>query len=96
VKKKKPLPVRKVKCATCPYREGGYVEVQDLLSERALKEGTPICHSTGGPQAVVPNNLPSAACRGARDLQLQFFCAIGFLSEPTDAAWAAKAKELRL
>jgi hypothetical protein len=38
----------------------------------------------------------SHACRGARDLQLALFAGIGFISEATDAAWAAKAKELGL
>jgi hypothetical protein len=35
-------------------------------------------------------------CRGARDKQLWLFAAMGFISEPTDAAWEAKCKELGL
>ena len=92
----KKLPVCKVMCKTCPYREGGYTCVQDLLTQRALNQGSPICHSTGGKDAVVPNTLPPAVCRGARDLQLKVMCAFGFLSEPTDAEWNRKAKELGL
>ncbi len=89
------LPVRKTKCATCPFRPEGWTHVRPLLEKRALTEATPICHSTG--KALTRHNgekLKAHACRGARDLQLEFFHGIGFLPEPTDEAWAAKLAEI--
>ncbi len=92
-----PLPVRKKHCTTCPFRDDGrgWSHVHDLLAQRALTEATPICHSTG--KALVRHNgerLKAHACRGARDLQLRFFHAIGFLSSPTDEAWSQKLAEI--
>lgn len=72
--------------------------MRGLLSERALNEATPVCHQSG-PTALKRGKAwlrTSHACRGARDLQLALFAGIGFISEATDAAWAAKAKELGL
>lgn len=91
--------VMKAKCATCPFRSDGkgYTEVADLLSNRALKTATPICHSTGSSNVTPKSKKVSKlnlACRGARDLQLQYFAAIGFIEEPTDEAWRKKAKEM--
>lgn len=89
---------RKTRCATCPFRRKGWTEVREFLSMRALNEATPVCHSSG-PDALKRGRhwlRESHACRGARDLQLRLFAGIGFISEATDAAWAAKAKELGL
>lgn len=61
-----------------------------------MTEATRICHSTGSNNAINRRTgKPPMACRGARDLQLKMFTAIGFLNEPTDAAWAAKWKEIK-
>lgn len=92
----KSLPIRKSMCSTCPFRPDGWTEVRPLLEQRALTERTPICHSTG--KALKLDNgerLKAHACRGARNLQLEFFHRIGFLSAPTDAAWAAKLDEMQ-
>jgi hypothetical protein len=35
-------------------------------------------------------------CRGARDLQLALFAAMGFIEAATDEAWAKKVKEMNL
>ena len=92
------LPVRETQCPTCPFRaakDGGWEDVRPLLIQRALTEGTPICHSTG--KALIHHGgkrLPAHLCRGARDLQLGFFHAIGFISANTDEAWATKRREL--
>jgi hypothetical protein len=37
---------------------------------------------------------PEKLCRGARDVQMRLFVAIGFLAEPTDDAWNRKCAEL--
>lgn len=94
------LPVRKTNCKTCPFRrksEGGWEEVQPLLAERAILEGTPICHSTG--RALVRHDgekLKAHICRGARDLQLKVFHRLGVITAPTDEAWAAACERLGL
>lgn len=94
-----PLPVMQRQCPTCPFREDGrgYTEVRGLLMQRALNEATPICHSTGD-SGVVEREIHKEphACRGARDLQLAFFAATGFIEAPADAAWAKKVKEMGL
>jgi hypothetical protein len=86
-------------CPTCPFRPEGYTEVRSLLVERATSEATPICHSTGDTEIVPPEDRLDAnprACRGARNLQLQRFAKMGFITAPTDEAWFAKCKEMGL
>lgn len=85
-------------CATCPFRDGSpHAYLAEDLSMSALSEASRICHSTGSNNAIHRRTgKKSALCRGARDLQLRFFAAIGFIAEPTDAAWAHKVRELGL
>lgn len=85
------FPVMKEKCATCPFRAGGWESLREIVTERVLTDASQTCHSTG----VIHGKEDTHLCRGARDLQLQMFYAMGFLPEPTDAAWAAKVAELR-
>lgn len=87
-------PVRKAMCATCPFRHHGPREspgLQELLVQRAS-----ICHSTGLSVFYGRTGRPEKICRGARDVQLKLFVALGLLKKPTDACWQAKAKELNL
>lgn len=91
-----PMPVMKQQCATCPFRDGGWL--QGLLSVRCvgLEEGgggTPICHSTG-PDALVPKIKEPHICAGARAVQLRWFAMIGFIAAPTEEAWQAKCDEM--
>ena len=92
---KKRLPVCEVMCATCPWRPGSpYAFLQDELSMSSIHEGSRICHSTGSNNAINRRTgKPPRLCRGARDLQLQVFAALGVIKEPTDAAWEAACKE---
>lgn len=92
-----PLEPMRAMCATCPFREGSaYAFLRNDLARSALTEGTRICHSTGPRNAVVARPKGKArACRGARDLQLRYFAATGFLPEPTDKAWADKLAEIK-
>ncbi len=85
-------------CATCPFREGSqYAYLAGDLGRSALGEASRICHSTGSNNAINRRTgKPSMLCRGARDLQLKYFTAIGFLDKPTDEAWESKRKELGL
>jgi hypothetical protein len=90
------MKVNKEMCATCPWREGSpYAYIAATLQESALSEASRICHSTGSNNAINRRTgKRPALCRGARDVQLKMFVAMGFLSEPTDAAWDAKCKEI--
>lgn len=94
----KRAPVMKAMCKTCPWREDSpYKHLRDVLRDSALGEASRICHSTGTQDAIpVQSTGPERLCRGARNDQLQFFHAIGFLSEATDEAWEVKCKEMNL
>lgn len=90
-------PVLKTKCQTCPFREGSpYAHLSGSLALSALSEASRICHSTGPGNAVnrKPKG-PAMLCRGARDIQIRVFHQTGFISEPTDEAWAAKLAQLQ-
>jgi hypothetical protein len=90
------MPVNKAKCKTCPWREDSpYAYLREGLTASALGEASRICHSTGAGNAIhAQTGQPERLCRGARDEQLEFLAAIGFLPEPTDAAWTAKCRAL--
>lgn len=91
------LPVRKAKCKTCPFRAGGWTHVRELLEQRALTEGSPICHSTG--KALVRHGgkrLKAHICRGARDFQLTIFHRLGVIEKPTDEAWQKRLDEIEV
>jgi hypothetical protein len=94
---KKILPVQQAMCKTCPFRHGSkYHYLAPGLTQSALSEDSRICHSTGTNAIHRRTGKPERICRGARDIQLQLFTALGLLKKPTDAAWAAKCKELNL
>lgn len=89
------LPVRRTMCGTCPFRRGSkYEYLRADLELSARTDSSRICHSTGRDNAIHESTgLPEYICRGARDVQLAQFHDIGFLPEPTDAAWnEARAK----
>lgn len=90
------MPVRASMCATCPFRYGSpYAYLQDDLSRSAMNDRSRICHSTGSNNAINRRTgKKPKLCRGARDLQLKVFAAMGVISAPTDAAWAAKVAEM--
>lgn len=85
-----------VMCPTCPFRPGSkYANLAPGLAESALTEASRICHSTGSNNGINRRTGKRPMfCRGARDVQLRFFSAIKFISEPTDEAWATKRAEL--
>jgi hypothetical protein len=95
-KKVKSMAVNETMCATCPFREGSpYQYLLHDLKHSALTQSSRICHSTGSNNAINRRTgKPAALCRGARDAQLQMFHKMGFLSEPTDAAWTEKCNEM--
>lgn len=90
------IPVRPQMCATCPFRKGSpYAYLPSDLAASALDTASRICHSTGSNNAINRRTgVPEQICRGARDIQLQVFTSIGFISEPTDEAWSKKCQEM--
>ena len=91
------LEVTPAMCGTCPFRKGSpHAELVPMLTESALRNGSRICHSTGGRNAIHPGGTgkPPKLCRGARDAQLQYFHAIGFIEAATDEAWRKKREQL--
>jgi hypothetical protein len=92
----KPYPVCKTNCPTCPFIPGSkYANLAPSLAQSALTKASRICHSTGANNAINRRTgKRPRLCRGARDIQLAYFHGIGFIAEPTDAAWAAKLKEI--
>lgn len=91
-----PTQVCSVKCATCPFRNGSpYANLVPELIRSALTDASRICHSTGNGNAINRRTgKPARLCRGARDVQLNYFVSLGFIEAPTDAAWAKKVASL--
>lgn len=91
------IPVMPAMCGTCPFRRGSeYQYLAGDLAASALTVGSRICHSTGRNGLNGRTGKPNRLCRGARNLQLEVFAAIGVISEPTDEAWQAKCVALGL
>lgn len=93
------LPVCARMCGTCPFKPGSpHQSLAVQLSESALNDRSRVCHHTGAWNALYPRDTgkPEALCRGARDLQLQVFHALGVIDEATDEAWDRKCVELGL
>lgn len=78
-------PVMPERCKTCPFRNDP--ELAGKVIERVLTDASQMCHSTGWPEGT-------HLCRGARDIQLRVFHAMGVIESPTDEAWDKKRKEL--
>lgn len=73
--------VQKEPCKTCPFEGSEPIELtpqryQELI-ENLMGDGQHFCHSTDN----------QTICRGGRNIQLRWLCAIGALSEPTDKAF---------
>jgi hypothetical protein len=95
VSRKKATEVLPKKCDTCPFKPGSkYEHLAPTLAVSALTERSRICHQTGSNAINHRKGKPPMLCRGARDLQLAALHGAGFLSAPTDEAWAEKAKML--
>jgi hypothetical protein len=89
------MPLQETMCATCPFRKGSkYAYLVPAIAHSALTEAGRICHSTGENDLRGATGKPEALCRGARDLQLHYLHATGFLASPTDRAWTNKCKEM--
>jgi hypothetical protein len=83
-------PVMPAQCKTCPFNEDGDRYIREgVLSRIVPMKGSQICH-----HPTLEGKPETHLCRGARDIQLRILTALGHLSEPTDAAFAAKSAEL--
>jgi hypothetical protein len=95
--KRKSIPVLKAMCATCPFRDGSpYAYLVTELTKSALSAASRVCHSTGSSAINRRTGKRPRLCRGARDIQLRYFRAVGFIDAATDEAWEKKRKELGL
>lgn len=86
--------IRANHCKTCPFRPGGWEHIRGFLEVRALSGASPVCHSTGDDALTESEHPTPLICRGARNQQLRVFAGLGFIREPTDAAWAEKCQEM--
>jgi hypothetical protein len=81
-------------CRTCVFakKEDGSWLTPELakMVEGRMMTCSQICHSPR-----LKGKKETHLCRGTRDRQIELMYRIGFLPEPTDAAWEAKRKELR-
>lgn len=88
-----PLPE---KCGTCPFREGSrFAFLTPELTASALFSASRICHNTGKTGLLGNTGKPERLCRGARDVQLNYYHRQGVIAAPTDAAWAAAWDEMK-
>lgn len=94
----KDLPVRATQCSTCPFKKGSGEQYECLaptLTVQIMESSSHICHQTGSNNAFhARTGQPPHLCRGARDIQLQMFCALGAIAEPTDEAWNTARVEI--
>jgi hypothetical protein len=87
------MPVMPKQCATCVFAvcpDGSWLnpELAKMVEGRMMSYSQ-ICH-----HPRLYGKKETHLCRGTRDRQIQILYQMGFLSEPTDAAWAAKRGEL--
>jgi hypothetical protein len=96
-KKTKRLPVMSEMCSTCPFRKGSkYAYLVPDLTVSAFSEASRICHSTGSNAINENTGKPEKLCRGARDVQIQFFHRLGVINKPSDQAWEETCERMGL
>jgi hypothetical protein len=80
-------------CAHCVFArkpDGKWLNPQLAeLVESRLMTCSQICH-----YPALKGKKETHLCRGTRNRQIEIFYRMGFLAEPTDAAWEAKLQEL--
>ena len=76
-------PVMAAKCESCPFREGGDIELRNKVMERTILTASQVCH-----HPRIHGKKETHLCRGARDEQLTILHRLGLLPEATDQAFA--------
>ena len=83
-------PVQQIPCKTCPFTGTNplTLALDDLVSyyQNLLGNGQHFCHSVSN----------TKICRGGRNIQLKWLCAIGMLDTPTDEAFDKAVNEALL
>lgn len=82
-------PVMAEKCASCPFREGGDIELRNRVLGRTILQASQICH-----HPRLHGKKQTHLCRGARDEQLTILYRMGLIPEPTDAAFEETSKRI--
>ena len=77
------------KCTTCPFGENGDRRLAANVLDRTLFQSSQICH-----HPVLHGKNETHLCRGQRDEQLELLYRMGWIEEPTDAAFAKRSQEL--
>lgn len=66
--------------------EQEYYQQQAQLQANVLTKANQYCHAPILSETV-STEAPSPVCRGARNIQIQFFFRLGVIEEETDEAW---------
>ena len=82
-------PVMAEKCASCPFREGGDIELRNRVMERTILQCSQVCHAPR-----LHGKKETHLCRGARDEQLTILYRMGFIPEPTDKAFEETSRRV--
>lgn len=87
------MPVMAKQCSTCVFSTDArgqwvYPDLADMVEKRMMS-CSQICHAP-----ALKGKKQTHLCRGTRDRQIDILYKMGFLAEPTDAAWQDKRKEL--
>ena len=89
MKKIKNWPVMAEKCASCPFREGGDIELRNRVMERTILQCSQVCHAPR-----LHGKKETHLCRGARDEQLTILYRMGLIPEPTDKAFEETSRRV--
>jgi hypothetical protein len=76
------MPIMAVKCPSCPFNDGGDIELRNSVMERTILKASQICH-----HPALKGKRQTHLCRGARDEQLTILFRLGLLPEATDQAF---------
>ena len=82
-------PVMQEQCASCPFREGGDMQLRKNVLARTLLQASQICH-----HPKLYGKKETHLCRGARDEQLVLLHRLGLLAEPTDECFRETSTQI--
>jgi hypothetical protein len=82
------MPVMPSRCASCPFNEGGDLRLRVAVLNRTILQASQLCH-----HPRIHGHRSTHLCRGARDEQLTLLHRLGWIEEPTDAAFAEASRK---